>query len=190
MQAFREFKALWDPDNRMNPGKLVDAVRVYDPVENLRHGPGSAASTADGHEHTRARNALRLRQGRRLAGARHRALRGRGRMPQGERRRHVPQLSRHRRRAALHPRPRPPAVGDAGRRPARGRLPERSRARGARPLPQLQGLQDRVPGAGGHGRLQVRVPGPALQGPPASAASLHLRLRRQAGAVGFAHARR
>ena len=21
MQAFREFKALWDPDNRMNPGK-------------------------------------------------------------------------------------------------------------------------------------------------------------------------
>ena len=37
MGAFREFKALWDPDNRMNPGKLVDAVRVYDPVENLRH---------------------------------------------------------------------------------------------------------------------------------------------------------
>ena len=38
MQAFREFKALWDPDNKMNPGKLIDAVRVYDPVENLRHG--------------------------------------------------------------------------------------------------------------------------------------------------------
>jgi FAD/FMN-containing dehydrogenase/Fe-S oxidoreductase len=38
MQAFREFKALWDPDNRMNPGKLIDAVRVYDPAENLRHG--------------------------------------------------------------------------------------------------------------------------------------------------------
>ena len=37
MEAFREFKQLWDPDNRMNPGKLVDAVRVYDPVENLRH---------------------------------------------------------------------------------------------------------------------------------------------------------
>ncbi|MGB6194608.1 MAG: FAD-linked oxidase C-terminal domain-containing protein, partial [Terracidiphilus sp.] len=36
MQAFREFKMLWDPDNRMNPGKLIDAVRVYDPVENLR----------------------------------------------------------------------------------------------------------------------------------------------------------
>ena len=39
MQAFRDFKALWDPDNRMNPGKLIDAVRVYDPLENLRDAP-------------------------------------------------------------------------------------------------------------------------------------------------------
>lgn len=37
VQAFREFKALWDPDNRMNPGKLSDAVRVYDPIENVKH---------------------------------------------------------------------------------------------------------------------------------------------------------
>ena len=37
IEAFREFKRLWDPDNRMNPGKLSDAVRVYDPTENLRH---------------------------------------------------------------------------------------------------------------------------------------------------------
>ena len=44
MQAFREFKVLWDPDNRMNPGKLIDAVRVYDPIENLRHPLAS-----DGH---------------------------------------------------------------------------------------------------------------------------------------------
>ena len=42
INAFSEFKALWDPDNRMNPGKLSDAARVYDPVENLRHS--SAAS--------------------------------------------------------------------------------------------------------------------------------------------------
>ena len=48
MQAFREFKALWDPDNRMNPGKLVDAVRVYDPLENLRFGP-IGGTTAHGH---------------------------------------------------------------------------------------------------------------------------------------------
>ena len=40
MDAFREFKALWDPGNRMNPGKLIDPVRVYEPTENLRIGPG------------------------------------------------------------------------------------------------------------------------------------------------------
>ena len=43
MRAFREFKVLWDPDNRMNPGKLVNAVRVYDPIENLRFLRGGRA---------------------------------------------------------------------------------------------------------------------------------------------------
>jgi FAD/FMN-containing dehydrogenase/Fe-S oxidoreductase len=50
VEAFREFKAIWDPDNRMNPGKLADAVRVYDPVQNLRHSqvePGQRP-----HNHT------------------------------------------------------------------------------------------------------------------------------------------
>ena len=50
IQAFREFKALWDPDNRMNPGKLVDAVRVYDPVENLRHHLSMPGSASVAHE--------------------------------------------------------------------------------------------------------------------------------------------
>ena len=35
MTAFREFKAVWDPGNKMNPHKLVDA---YLPTENLRLG--------------------------------------------------------------------------------------------------------------------------------------------------------
>jgi FAD/FMN-containing dehydrogenase/Fe-S oxidoreductase len=43
IEAFREFKTLWDPDNRMNPGKLSDAVRVYDPIENLRHSTNPGA---------------------------------------------------------------------------------------------------------------------------------------------------
>ncbi len=38
MQAFREFKAIWDPENKMNPGKLVDPVAVYEPQDNLRLG--------------------------------------------------------------------------------------------------------------------------------------------------------
>uniref|UniRef100_A0A372INU7 FAD-binding oxidoreductase n=1 Tax=Paracidobacterium acidisoli TaxID=2303751 RepID=A0A372INU7_9BACT len=40
MQAFREFKALWDPENRMNPGKVVDPIEVYGLAENLRLGAG------------------------------------------------------------------------------------------------------------------------------------------------------
>ena len=35
MRAFGEFKAAWDPSNRMNPHKLIDA---YQPTENLRLG--------------------------------------------------------------------------------------------------------------------------------------------------------
>ncbi len=61
MDAFREFKRIWDPENKMNPGKLVDAVRVYDPVENIRHGAQEArelethfAFAADGGSFARA----------------------------------------------------------------------------------------------------------------------------------------
>jgi FAD/FMN-containing dehydrogenase/Fe-S oxidoreductase len=36
MQAMEEFKAIWDPANRLNPGKVVNAYRVDD---NLRMGP-------------------------------------------------------------------------------------------------------------------------------------------------------
>ena len=48
IEAFRGFKRLWDPDNRMNPGKLSDAVRVYDPAENLRHAPHAIDAGAPG----------------------------------------------------------------------------------------------------------------------------------------------
>ena len=35
VRAFREFKSVWDPDNKLNPHKVVDA---YLPTENLRLG--------------------------------------------------------------------------------------------------------------------------------------------------------
>jgi FAD/FMN-containing dehydrogenase/Fe-S oxidoreductase len=40
IQAFRQFKAIWDPDNRMNPGKLSGPAEIYSPTDNLRVGPG------------------------------------------------------------------------------------------------------------------------------------------------------
>jgi FAD/FMN-containing dehydrogenase/Fe-S oxidoreductase len=52
MQAFREFKALWDPDNRMNPGKMMgtpDDPRIYQPGEKLRVGPGYEAARPHTH---------------------------------------------------------------------------------------------------------------------------------------------
>jgi FAD/FMN-containing dehydrogenase/Fe-S oxidoreductase len=44
VQAFREFKTIWDPHWRMNPGKLIDA----DPLDrNLRLGPDYAPKPVD-----------------------------------------------------------------------------------------------------------------------------------------------
>lgn len=37
LQAFREFKTIWDPDWKMNPGKIVEPYRID---EHLRLGPG------------------------------------------------------------------------------------------------------------------------------------------------------
>ena len=60
MQAFREFKAIWDPDNRMNPGKVIDPYRAD---ENLKYGPDYAPrqpvtafryASREGHGFTRA----------------------------------------------------------------------------------------------------------------------------------------
>jgi FAD/FMN-containing dehydrogenase/Fe-S oxidoreductase len=46
VSAFREFKAIWDPDGRMNPGKLVEPM----PLDaNLRLGAGYRAPTPRTH---------------------------------------------------------------------------------------------------------------------------------------------
>ena len=38
MEAFRQFKRLWDPDLKMNPGKLIDA---REPHQDLRRSATS-----------------------------------------------------------------------------------------------------------------------------------------------------
>lgn len=48
VQAFREFKAIWDPGWKMNPGKLVDPYRMD---ENLRHGPDYRPWEPETHFH-------------------------------------------------------------------------------------------------------------------------------------------
>jgi len=49
VQAFREFKAVWDPTNKMNPGKLADPIAVYGPQENLRLGAGYEVQSVKTH---------------------------------------------------------------------------------------------------------------------------------------------
>jgi FAD/FMN-containing dehydrogenase/Fe-S oxidoreductase len=46
MQAFREFKSIWDPDWKMNPGKLIEPYRLD---ENLRLGAGYAPWQPETH---------------------------------------------------------------------------------------------------------------------------------------------
>ena len=83
VQAFREFKALWDPAWKMNPGKVVEPYRMD---ENLRLG-------AD-YKPWEPGDPFPVSPGSRQPVPRHPALRGRGKMPPRGRRRHVPQLAR------------------------------------------------------------------------------------------------
>lgn len=46
MAAMREFKEIWDPDYRMNPGKVIDANQVD---ENMRLGPDYSPATPETH---------------------------------------------------------------------------------------------------------------------------------------------
>ena len=46
IEAFREFRTIWDPDGRMNPGKVVDPYR---PDQNLRLGTDCRAADAETH---------------------------------------------------------------------------------------------------------------------------------------------
>src|SRR5437588_3517630 len=48
IQAFREFKSIWDPNWRMNPGKVVDPYRLD---ENLRTGPDYRPQRPHTHFH-------------------------------------------------------------------------------------------------------------------------------------------
>ena len=46
IEAFREFKSIWDPDWRMNPGKIVDPYRID---ENLRLGANYSPAEPETH---------------------------------------------------------------------------------------------------------------------------------------------
>ena len=84
----------------------------------------------------------------------------------------VPVVPRDAGGEGLHPRPGAGAPGGPRRHP--GGRPVRSRgARGAGPLPVMQGLCLRLPDRRGHGGLQGRGAAPDLRAPPSAAQPLH-----------------
>ena len=75
VHAFGEFKAIWDPEGRMNPGKVVDPYPITEqpaPAAKTTH----AGAAATHFHYPRRRRWLR---------ARHAALRRRGQVPRRDR---------------------------------------------------------------------------------------------------------
>ena len=178
-QAFRELKRTFDPQGLLNPGKIVDAPPL---ATNLRYGPGYVTPEVP--------TDVRL-LGRRRAGAGGRAVRRRRRVPQDARGDDVPLLPGDPRRAGQHPRPgqRPAAGADRARRGLDG-ADRPGVARGARPLPGVQGVQERVPDQRGHGPAQGGVPAPVPPRARPALAEPGLRPRRRRWAAGAAAWRR
>ena len=180
MQAFAEFKALWDPLNRMNPGKLIDPIAVYDPIDNLRFGagykaaevktwfqyPGDQGSFSDATTRCVGVGACRKQDHGTMCPSymatreeRH-STRGRAHL--------LWELMQ----------------GNVLQHGWRNREVKRC----TRSLPLLQGLQGRVPGQRRHGNLEGGVPRAPLPGPAASAASLRVRIYGSLGESGFGRA--
>ena len=102
------------------------------------------------------------------------ALRRHRQVPPERRRGDVSELPGHPRGAALHPRARAPAVGDAGRRCGHRRLALHRGARRAGSLSVLQGVSVGLPRERRHGHLQGRIHSPPLCGPTVGAAAVAL----------------
>ena len=114
VQAFGEFKAIWDPDNKMNPHRVVDP---YLPGENLRLGPAYHPPQVETHFKFPDDKGS-------FAYATERCV-GIGECRKEERGHHVPELHGDQGGDALDPRPHSPALRDAPGRPDEGGLAER-----------------------------------------------------------------
>ena len=162
------------PDGRLNPGVMVDAPAM---IESLR-------------DRVPARPALATH----LSFDEYGGFRGGGRplrahrpLPQDGPGRDVPLVHGHARGGARHARAcerarEGPLLGRPEGRPGR-----RAPARDPRPVPRVQGVQERVPAVGGHGLDEERVPLPLPRDPRHPAALPDLRLDPRAQPDGRRH---
>ena len=142
----RRSSAILDPGNLLNPGVLVDPA-PFDADLRL-----AAAAAPIAHD-AAARPRRRLVRRRRAPLHRRRQVR---RRQHRRRRRDVPVVPGHPGGEGLHPRPGPRAPGGRQRRRSSRLVDDPAVARGARPVPVLQGLRSRLPDRHRHGDLQVR----------------------------------
>ena len=172
IDAFREFKSIWDPQWKMNPGKVVDPYPI---TSNLRLGTDYRPPQVETHfafpdDHGSFAHATTRCVG---IGKCRRTDPGGDVM--------CPSYQVTLRGEAHDARPRADPLGDAERRRARAVALARG-VRGARPLPVVQGLHARLPRQRRHADAQGRVPVAPLQAAPATARGVRVRPDRQDGA--------
>ena len=159
VRAFGEFKAIWDPDWKMNPGKVVRrrtaSTRTCASALHYRPPAPQTHFQYQDDDFSFAKATARcvgIGECRKTSG---------GTMCPSYM---VTMEEMHSTRGRAH------LLfemlqGD----PLRGGLARRRREGGARPLPGVQGVQGRVPGERGHGHVQGRVPLASLPGPAPAA---------------------
>ena len=156
--AFEAVKRAFDPDNRLNPGKVVGDA---DPADNLRIGPTTIRTSPirrSSTSRTRGGSPAPSRCARASAPAARPAA---GTMcPSYMVTRDEEHTTRGRANLLRLVMTGELPAGDDG-------LDNETPARGARPLPPVQGVQDRVPVERRHGQAQGRGPPPVLPGPAA-----------------------
>ena len=166
LSLFEQVKAVFDPDDVLNPGVLVRPAPVDEAIRTAaapRVPRGAGAGLP-----ARRRRLLRRRP----------PLHRRGQVPgrpAGHRRRDVPVVAGHPGGEGHHPRPGAGAAGDARARRSGARLALARGARRARPLPVLQGVLARLPDRCRHGELQGGGAAPVLPPPAPPALALHAR---------------
>ena len=145
-QAFRELKRTFDPHNLLNPGKIVDAPPL---AANLRYGPGYVTPAVPTTFDFTADGGL-LPAAELCAGVGACRKKREGTMcPSFQATRDEKDSTRG--RANLLRLAITGQLGFEG-------FTDPARPRGARPVPRMQGLQERVPDQRGHGPAQGGVP--------------------------------
>ena len=178
VQAFREFKSAWDPDWKMNPGKLIEPYKLD---ENLRLGAGYSPWEPETNFKFAADHGSLAEATLRCVGVGKCRREEGGVMCPSYR---VTREEEHSTRGRAH------LLWEMtqGRSHPR-RLAQRRSERVARSLPRLQGMQKRLPGRRRCRHLQSRISLPLLRRPHAPAQRLRLRQHRPLGAPRFARPR-